>query len=158
MGSYQQTLDCPALSGLRDVDDVIAGHQAVGIFDPQLWSVVVENGRPLWLPAAGGGTAARALELVYLGLSPEKARGRGFGAKASLMEPRAGGHAARRHFAVMSLAVDEKNVPALALYRRCGYRRVRRAAWLMIKTLGLSEELQAIQEFKNQEKRPLSIS
>ena len=34
--SYRDTLDCPALSGLRDIEDVIAGHQSVGTFDPAL--------------------------------------------------------------------------------------------------------------------------
>ena len=34
-GSYQETLDCPAMSGMRAVEDVIEGHKSVGVFDPQ---------------------------------------------------------------------------------------------------------------------------
>lgn len=118
--SYVQTLDCPALSGLRHVDDVIAGHQAVGRFDPQLWSVLVEAGRPIGCLLLAEVPARSALELVYLGLAPE-ARGRGLG---RMLMNRVLGIGSHRHFGLMSLAVDADNTPALALYRRCGYRRV----------------------------------
>jgi mycothiol synthase len=120
INSYQQTLDCPALSGLRDVDDVIAGHQGVGIFDPQLWSVVVERERAIGCLLLSEIPTRGALELVYLGLAPE-ARGRGLG---RMLMHRLLAIGARRQFDNLTLAVDTDNAPALALYRRCGYRRV----------------------------------
>lgn len=127
--SYERTLDCPALSGMRDIEDVLEGHKAVGPFDPQLWGVLVRGGG-----AVGGGTggkpwgclllaevpARRALELVYLGLVPE-ARGLGLG---RLLMQRVLAIASRRHFEVATLAVDAANVPAVRLYRRCGYASV----------------------------------
>jgi ribosomal protein S18 acetylase RimI-like enzyme len=118
--SYRDTLDCPALSGLRDMEDVIAGHQAVGPFDPQLWSLVMEHHRPLGVMLLADVVARNALELVYLGLVPE-ARGRGLG--RALMN-RVLAIAARRGFALASCAVDAANEPAAKLYRRCGFTRV----------------------------------
>jgi len=120
LDSYQQTRDCPELSGLRAVDDVIAGHQAVGQFDPALWSVVLDGTAPVGCLLLAHVPARHALELVYLGLCPA-ARRRGLGRR--LMH-RVLAIGARRHFDVLTLAVDAANQPALALYRRCGYRRV----------------------------------
>ena len=128
--SYENTLDCPALAGLRDVEDVLTGHQAVGRFDPQLWSVLLLGGRPAGCLLLAEIPARNALELVYLGLAPE-ARGRGLG--RTLMQ-RVLAIGARRHFGVLSLAVDAANAPALALYRRVGYRPVAERAAL-IRTL-----------------------
>jgi ribosomal protein S18 acetylase RimI-like enzyme len=118
--SYHQTLDCPALSGLRDVDDVLLGHKGVGHFDPQLWSVVIEHDRAIGCLLLAEIPTRSALELVYLGLSPE-ARGRGLG--RTLMN-RVLAIGSRRQFDNLTLAVDSINSPALALYRRCGYRKV----------------------------------
>jgi mycothiol synthase len=115
--SYQETLDCPALSGLREVDDVIAGHKAVGPFDPQLWSVVVREEQPLGCLLLAEIPARRGLELVYLGLSPGS-RGQGLG---RILMQRVLGIASRRHFDIATLAVDAANTPAARLYRRCGY-------------------------------------
>ena len=120
MRSYEHTLDCPALAGLRDVEDVLTGHRAVGCFDPQLWSVLHFEGRPAGCLLLAEIPARHALELVYLGLAPE-VRGRGLG-RALMQRVLAIG--ARRHFGVMSLAVDAANAPALQLYRRVGYRAV----------------------------------
>lgn len=118
--SYIDTLDCPALSGLREMEDVITGHKAVGPFDPQLWSLVLERNQPLGVLLLADVPARNALELAYLGLTPA-ARGRGLG--RALMN-RVLAIASRRSFAVATLAVDANNGPATKLYRRCGYTRV----------------------------------
>jgi mycothiol synthase len=117
--SYQASLDCPALNGVRDIEDVIAGHKASGDFDPNLWSVLTENEKPigtLLLCRSHGD----AMELIYLGLAPE-ARGRGIGdwlmqlALHRLNSQRRGR---------LTLAVDANNQPALALYYRHGMKQV----------------------------------
>ena len=125
-GSYEATLDCPALSEMRDVEDVIEGHKAVGIFDPQLWGVLLQKGfggdrgRPWGCLLLAEIPARRGLELVYLGLTPE-ARGRGLG---RILMQRVLALASRRNCAVATLAVDAANTPAMRLYRRCGYASV----------------------------------
>jgi ribosomal protein S18 acetylase RimI-like enzyme len=118
--SYVDTQDCPALSGLRDMEDVIAGHKAVGTFDPQLWSLVLEYNRPLGVVLLANVETRNALELVYLGLVPA-ARGRGLG---RVLMNRVLAISARRGFSLTSLAVDATNPAAVKLYRRCGYTRV----------------------------------
>jgi ribosomal protein S18 acetylase RimI-like enzyme len=115
--SYHDTLDCPSLSGMRDIDDVIAGHKAVGPFDPQLWSVLISEGQPVGCLLLAEIPARRGLELVYLGLAPIS-RGQGLG---RILMQRVLGIASRRHFDVATLAVDAANIPAARLYRRCGY-------------------------------------
>jgi ribosomal protein S18 acetylase RimI-like enzyme len=119
-GSYQGSLDCPALTGRRDLDDVLIGHRGGGEFDPTWWTLVRKAGRPaglLLINAPRGGVSA---ELVYLGLAPW-ARGCGLG---DLLMRRAIDTAARAQLAELMLAVDTRNAPALALYYRFGMRRM----------------------------------
>src|SRR5688572_12621938 len=119
--SYAGSLDCPALNGRRDVEDVIAGHKATGVFDPAMWFVLRDErgaGRGVLLlnPTAG----SDSVELVYLGLVPES-RGQGIGDALMRLAIQT---AARREFRDLSLAVDARNAPALRLYHRHGMRRV----------------------------------
>lgn len=120
LASYMETRDCPALANLRHVDDVIAGHKAVGPFEEPWWSIVLDDGEPIGCMLLSEIPQRGSLELVYLGLAP-KGRGRGIG-KSLLL--RFMGIASRRHFSLMTLAVDAANAPALKLYRRCGFIRV----------------------------------
>jgi mycothiol synthase len=127
--SYQDSLDCPGLNGLRDIEDVIAGHKASGEFDPGLWFLLNEtvsgaNGTARTVPRAvlvlSRLPRTDAVELVYLGLTPE-ARGRGLGA---MVLRHALGTVARIERARLTLAVDSANVPALKLYYRQGMQQV----------------------------------
>jgi len=118
--SYQGSLDCPALGGRRDLDDVLAGHRGGGEFDPSWWTLLRKGGRPsglLLVNAPRGGVSA---ELVYLGLAPW-ARGCGLG---DLLMRRAIATTARAQLAELMLAVDARNAPALGLYYRFGMRRM----------------------------------
>jgi ribosomal protein S18 acetylase RimI-like enzyme len=129
--SYRESLDCPALNGLRDVEDVIAGHKASGggidAFDPSWWFLLRERGEPLAvLLLARTAAPHAAAELVYLGLVPA-ARGRGVGdilmrqalhVVSSSIDDRS------TNTASLALAVDARNKPALNLYHRHGLRRV----------------------------------
>ena len=118
--TYHQSLDCPRLNGLRDIEDVLAGHKASGEFDPLLWALLCDGDAPLGALLLARAAPADTVELVYLGLTPA-ARGRGLGAvmmRQALAVAAAGG-ASR-----LSLAVDSENVPALKLYYRHGMQRV----------------------------------
>ncbi|QDV39060.1 GNAT family N-acetyltransferase [Tautonia plasticadhaerens] len=121
--TYGGSLDMPELGGLRTLDDVLEGHRARGHFDPARWRLGrLERGAG---PGADPGPVAvlmlsagepRTWEVSYLGLVPE-ARGRGLGV-ATLA------HAldrARPDADRIELAVDVRNAPAEALYRRCGF-------------------------------------
>ncbi|MEL7237660.1 MAG: GNAT family N-acetyltransferase [Planctomycetota bacterium] len=116
--SYIDSLDCPELTGRREVEDVIAGHKAAGEFHPSLWSVLVETetNRPVGvlLLAGMGNAASEGIELVYLALVPE-ARGKGLG---HVLLGHAEAVAARSASKQLALAVDGRNTPALSLYRK----------------------------------------
>jgi ribosomal protein S18 acetylase RimI-like enzyme len=118
--SYRQSLDCPALSGLRDMDDVVAGHQATGDFDPNLWQLLMENEDPLGVLLLSRIPQTDAMELVYLGLAPQ-GRGRGLG---HLLMRRAIHLVLADGRRRLSLAVDSRNVPALKLYLQMGMQRI----------------------------------
>lgn len=118
--SYRDSLDCPGLNGLRDVDDIIAGHQGTGEFDPALWFVLLDHGQPAGVLLLTRTSQSDALELVYLGLAPQ-ARGRGLG---DLLLRLALACAAQAGATSLTLAVDSRNAPALKLYYRHGLRRI----------------------------------
>ena len=118
--SYEQSLDCPGLSGMRKMEDVMAGHKGTGEFDPSLWFLLMENYEPLGVLLLGPAVHADALELVYLGLTPA-ARGRGLG---DLLMNLALLSVVRQNRAELTLAVDSRNVPAMRLYFRHGLRRI----------------------------------
>lgn len=118
--TYHQSLDCPTLNGLRDMEDVLAGHKASGTFDAGLWMLLCEGDAPRGALLLSRAQPADALELVYLGLAPD-ARGRGLG---DLMMRQALAITAASGAGRLSLAVDSNNVPALKLYYRHGMQRV----------------------------------
>lgn len=112
--SYADTLDCPELCGLREVRDVIASHRATGVYDPSLWWLLLDGASPRGCVLLNRCPEQRTLELVYLGLSPEL-RGRGLAARlltSALAKARA-----RDPSWTTTCAVDERNEPALRLYR-----------------------------------------
>jgi ribosomal protein S18 acetylase RimI-like enzyme len=125
--SYERTLDCPGLLGLRETSDILDGHQASGQFDPRLWTLLRVDGRPAGVLLLNPSSGLQAVELVYLGLAPF-ARGRGLGKR--LLAHGLALLAGRRERSI-NLAVDEANVPALRLYAAAGFRGVLRRTALI---------------------------
>ena len=119
--SYQDSLDCPALTGKRDIEDIIAGHKAAGEFDPKLWYLLRGRGeQPLGVLLLSRSHGSDSLELVYLGLCPE-GRGQGLG---DLLMHQALADVGAQRCANLTLAVDALNAPALKLYYRHGLRHL----------------------------------
>ena len=115
--SYQDSLDCPLMAGLRDIEDVIVGHRASGEFDPQFWFVLLDaSDQPYGVLLLTRVPRNDLAELVYLGLSPAM-RGRGFG---DLLMRQAIWAVREMELGRLTLAVDSKNTPALQLYYRHG--------------------------------------
>lgn len=117
--SYIDTLDCPGLCDLREIDDVIESHRATGEFDPALWWVVEHEHEPQGALLLARYREQSVLELVYIGLSPAL-RGRGVG--RALMQ-RAVHAAVAAGVAEMTCAVDTNNAGAIRLYDAFGFRR-----------------------------------
>jgi len=118
--SYRESLDCPGLAGMRNIEDIIAGHKASGEFDPRYWFVLRLHGRPAAVLLLNRVAGADAAELTYLGVAPE-ARRMGLG---TLLVRQALGGAAMMRVKSITLAVDAGNAPALRLYFRHGFRKV----------------------------------
>ena len=124
--TYSGSLDCPRLTGIRQVEDVLATHRATGVHDPNNWWVASIQGQPAGILLLAGVVGRQAQEVVYVGVTPE-ARGRSLGnallAKAAEVCRTAGN-------SQLILAVDRDNEPACRLYHRWNFREVaRRHAW-----------------------------
>jgi ribosomal protein S18 acetylase RimI-like enzyme len=116
--TYEGTLDCPELSGLRSGEEVLAGHRSQGVYDPRRWWLGMHEGGPVGvllmteLPETGD------WDVAYMGVVPE-ARRCGFGSELllwALADARAAG------VARVVLSVDVRNRPAWELYRRIGFQ------------------------------------
>jgi len=117
--TYEDTLDCPELCGLRDTADVLDSHRSTGVFDPALWWLLHLDGLPHGCCLLNRCPEGRTVELVYLGLSPP-ARGRGLG-KRLLTNAMTKAREVNPGWSV-TCAVDARNAPALALYASLGFR------------------------------------
>lgn len=125
--TYAESLDCPGLNGLRDIEDVLAGHKGAARFDPQRWWLVQRDGETLGCLLLGEIPLRSALEVVYMGLVPS-ARGRRL-SHALLTRTTQTARAAGLH--AITLAVDARNAPALGLYGKfCFQRTLTRDAWI----------------------------
>lgn len=115
--SYEGTLDCPELCGLRDIEDVIDSHRAVGEWRPGLWWVVMNGPHPAGCLLLNPSPEHDSVDLVYLGLG-RGIRGQGFGGHLLTL----GIHEASKiGLGSMTCAVDRRNDPALRLYARFGF-------------------------------------
>ena len=114
--TYEGTLDCTALNGVRDIDHVINGYQATGVYRPENW-FFVQSDHDVGVLLLADHPKARHWELMYLGLVPE-ARGRGWGRQVTrYAQWLARGANVER----IVVAVDAANAPAVAMYRSAGF-------------------------------------
>ncbi len=117
--SYIDTLDCPGLCDLRDIDDVIDSHQATGEYNPALWWIIEAENEPHGALLLARYPDQSVMELVYLGLSPTL-RGRGIGRR--MMD--FGLHkTSKAGVSEMTCAVDTRNVYAMQLYKHLGFKQ-----------------------------------
>ena len=92
--TFEQTLDCPGLSEIRNTDDLLTEYRAIGQFDPALWLIVRQGESDIGCLLLANHPEASQWELVYVGIA-RGARGRGRGLeivrRASGWRRRAGG-------------------------------------------------------------------
>ena len=117
MASYDGSLDCPMIHGLRDVQDIIDGHRGHGHHDPNLWSLAEVDGELVGALLLNAVTDSKCMELAYVGVAPS-ARGKGLG---GAFVQRAVEQSNDYGFAKITLAVDGDNLPAIRLYARWGF-------------------------------------
>lgn len=131
--TYQGSLDCPAVDGVRTVDEVLEGYRATGVFDPARWLLVSASGGSQ-LSAQDIGCLLLAdhpqqdqFELIYMGVCPE-ARGWGYGVEI-VRQAQWMAHQAHRRRLV--LAVDAANDPGVRMYAAAGFQSFARKALLI---------------------------
>jgi ribosomal protein S18 acetylase RimI-like enzyme len=120
--SYEGTLDCPEVNGVRTAEEVLLGHRAQGRFDPEHWWLLRRSDEPIGVVLLADHPEVDEREVAYVGLVPA-ARRHGFGREAMrrvLVEARV---AERR---LVTLSVDVRNRPAWELYRSLGFEPIER--------------------------------
>jgi ribosomal protein S18 acetylase RimI-like enzyme len=125
--TYEDSLDCPALTPLRTAADALAGHKSTGIFDPSGFYVILAEDEPVAILLTSRVIDRLALEVVYMGVNAS-GRKRGLG---TLLLSLAKHRARALGLSCVTLAVDAINTPARRLYEKAGFvERARRRAWI----------------------------
>ena len=130
--TYEGSLDCPGLAGLRTMDETLATHKRTGVFSPRWWHVAMREGRPAGVVLLNN-LEGRG-EIAYLGVVPE-ARGHGIG--RALVE-QALRDTVELDLPLMGLAVDTSNAAAVRLYAAMGFKEIRRRLAWFIPASGLA--------------------
>lgn len=117
LATYEGSLDCPALDGVRDIEDVLAGYRAAGRFLADHWAIVRHQGEDVGCVLLADHPREDCCELVYVGIAPA-ARGRGWGRQLVRWAQWRTGQAGRSRLVA---AVDAANHPALAIYASLGF-------------------------------------
>ncbi len=127
--SYEGSLDCPALTGVRQIEEVIEAHKAAGVFEPNGWLLLMCDGQPVGVLLLSRVLYRPAMEIVYMGLI-RRARGRGLG---HVLVQRAIAEAQQRGVGALMLAVDAGNAPARRIYTANGFgTTTARQVWLLV--------------------------
>jgi mycothiol synthase len=116
--TYRDSLDCPRLNDVRDLDNIVQGYQSSGVFRPELWSIVQCDGHDAGCLLLTDHPEYDNVELAYMGVTPAM-RGRGFGievARFAQWQTRCLGRAR------LVLAVDAANRPAIDMYSAVGFQ------------------------------------
>jgi ribosomal protein S18 acetylase RimI-like enzyme len=115
--TYEGTLDCPRLNGVRDAEDVLATYRTSGQFDPNLWFLVRRQEEDVGCLLLADYPGTPHWELIYVGLAPA-ARGGGVGRKLVRQALWLASRAGKQR---VILSVDAANAPAIGLYASEGF-------------------------------------
>lgn len=127
--TYIDSLDCPGLTGVRSMQDILASHRGAGEFDPSGWFALQHRGQAAGVLITARTATRTSLEVVYVGLVPE-ARGRGLG---RLCMHHAILRARDLAMGRVSLAVDAANSAARRLYDAMGFTsHSTRSVWIRV--------------------------
>ena len=134
--SYQHSLDCPYLKDFRTGDEAIVSHKLSGVFDPSSWLLYSIDDRDAGVLLLNEHPDQEAIELVYIGVTPEL-RGLRLGRRMLRDGVRL---AAQRGRAAMFLAVDCENSFANAVYSEFAFAELARRRVLLRHPHGLARQ------------------
>ncbi len=125
--TYEGSLDCPGLNGVRTMEEIVLSHRHTGIHDPRLWLMAKVGTDPVGVVLLTQVPLQAAMEIVYVGVVPE-ARGCSYG---SYLVRLAIENAVRTRCEHLMLAVDHRNHHARKIYASFGFKETdRRHAWV----------------------------
>jgi mycothiol synthase len=116
--TYQETLDCPKLNEVRQLDDVLEGYRTTGEFSPSRWLIVRYENRDVGCLLLADHPKFANMELVYMGVIPAD-RGLHLGVEIARHAQWVAKQAGRPR---LVLAVDASNSPAIEMYASVGFR------------------------------------
>jgi mycothiol synthase len=127
--TYDGTLDCPELNGVRTIDEIIAGHRAQGIWRPERWWLASVDDMPAGVALLTELFDQGGWDLSYVGVVPQLRR-RGLGQALTVHAL----HAAHEAGALqLMVAVDERNAAARRMYQSLGFEPTEcREVFLMV--------------------------
>ena len=125
--TYRDSLDCPELENLRDMEDVVRSHKAAGLFDPRRWKLLLCHDEPCGVLLLSFLPDSNSMELVYMGLTPP-VRGRGWG---RLLLQEAVECSRQSGVSCLMLAVDCRNHWARRLYKQFDFTEFLRRTVLL---------------------------
>lgn len=120
--TYEDSLDCPALTPLRRMGEVVAAHQATGVYRPDRWWICWKDGKPAGCVLVNDCLSENRSEIVYLGVTKPFRR---MGVGKALLEQGVF-YAKSEQKSVLTLAVDDSNHHAKKLYDNFGFRLTHR--------------------------------
>lgn len=115
--SYEQSQDCPEVTGVRTIEEIMEGHRAQGVYRPERWWLARQGEQPVGVLILTETPDCNSWDVSYVGLVPS-ARGQGLGRELmlkALLETRSSG----TH--QLTLSVDQRNRPAWRLYQHLGF-------------------------------------
>ncbi len=115
--TYEDTLDCPRLQGLRSPKDILSSHRSTGAYRPRWWWLAMDEGKPAGCILVNAALNDSAAVVVYMGVVKEY-RGRRLG---EAMLHHAQQHTQREGVQRLQLSVDADNRHAKRCYERFGF-------------------------------------
>ena len=116
--TYVNTLDCPAVDGLRPTRNVLLEYRDIGVPRDDWWFIARHAGQDIGCLLLADHRPAAHAELVYMGLIPEM-RGRGWGVHLAHQAQLIAATSGAEH---LVLAVDAANLPAFRHYQAAGFQ------------------------------------
>ncbi|QDU74917.1 Mycothiol acetyltransferase [Bremerella volcania] len=118
--TYENSLDCPELDSMREVEDVLDGYHATSGRSTYNWYTLENDGEMMGVVITAHHAEPQQLELIYFGLKP-RYRQLGLGSEMIRFVLQLAQFLGCRSTIT---GVDQRNTPAMALYRRFGFQPV----------------------------------
>ncbi len=117
--TYESSLDCPELNGLRTLDEVILGFRKSAP-DLSRWWLLSKEGEAVGVLLLADGGQTNTWDVGYLGIAPS-ARRKGY-SKAAMRFAIEQSITAKQQ--ALTLIVDQRNDPAIKLYQSFDFKVV----------------------------------